>query len=293
MSNAFVQRLKACVAEKRNSCAVGLDPDFALMPTWIQRTYADDYVAGITKYCRLVLETVSPIVPIVKPQSAYFEVYGSDGIAALVELRDFAKELGLMVLLDAKRGDIDSTSRAYAQAYFGGRPGSIDVDAMTINPFLGRDSVLPFCEVAVERGKGVFICALTSNIGAKTFQMLVADGKPVYHHVADLVLEIQDLLEPGGGESCIGVVCGSTYPEEAVLLRELLPRSIFLVPGIGAQGGSENLLGNFFMSDGGGAIVSASRSIMYPQNAETSEESVAFVREAAERFVTSVSSARP
>lgn len=288
MTHSFVPRVKACIASKGNPCVVGLDPDFALMPTWIQRTYANDHVTGITKYCRLVLETVSPIVPIVKPQAAYFEVYGSDGIAVLEELSGFAKELGLMVLLDAKRGDIDSTSRAYAEAYFSGRPGSLDVDAMTINPYLGFDSVLPFCEAAAERGKGVFICALTSNSGAKTLQMLVADGKPVYQHVADLVLEIQDLLEPGVDESFIGVVCGSTYPEEAIALRALLPRSTFLVPGIGAQGGNENLLNNFFVSNRTGAIVSSSRSIMYPKDADSSEESVSDIVSATLRFVEAV-----
>lgn len=287
MTPKFTEVLNLQIERKQSACVVGLDPDMDLLPQWVKEEHAGHATEAILAYNKLVIDAVFDIVPAVKPQSAYYELYGVKGLGALIATIDYAKAKGLLVILDVKRGDIGSTSKAYAKAYLDGQDSGINADALTLNPYLGKDSMEPFCELAVKNGKGLFICAKTSNPGSATLQDLIANGKPVYQHVAQMVAELQDAY----GDP-FGTVAGATYPNEAQALRNLLPQSIFLVPGMGAQGGDMETLTHFFNADGLGAVVSSSRAIMYPSNASSEASSRVMVRQATEQFVAQVNSAR-
>ncbi len=254
------------------------------MPKWVDTS---DPASSLFPYCQLVIDSVHDLVPVVKPQSAFFEVYGSRGVAALEQTIAYAKSKGLLVLLDAKRGDIGSTSTAYAKAYLN---GGMRVDALTVNPYLGVDSLEPFVAAARESGAGLFVLAMTSNPGATTFQHLAPEGRSVFLRVADMVRAFDDRV---AGYSSFGIVAGATFPAEAEALRSALPRSFFLVPGMGAQGAATEALRGFFNPDGLGAIVSSSRAIMYPSAAASEAESRRVVRDAACAFVTQVNEVRP
>ena len=172
----------------------------------------------------------------IKPQAAFFELLGPDGMVVLADLSREAMALGLMVVMDAKRGDIGSTSTAYARAWLGPEAGFAS-DALTINPFLGIDTLEPFITTAAERGAGLFILTRTSNPGSADIQGITAeDGRPVFHHLANRLNPLMEAHLGSHGFSDLGVVAGATWPEEAALLRRLMPSALFLVPGFGAQG---------------------------------------------------------
>ncbi len=290
--STFDERLIQAIQLKNSAACVGLDPDLALMPKWFTEPYDEDVTSLICDYNQIVIDSVADLVPIVKPQSAFYERFGVRGILALQKTIEYARKKGLLVLTDVKRGDIGSTSKAYAEAYLGGAESCLKSDAMTLIPYLGPDGMEPFVQVAQREGGGLFVCAMTSNPGAPVLQQLIADGKPIYLHVADMVRSFYPGTIGSTGYSSVGIVSGATFPEEAQKLRMALPNSFFLVPGMGAQGGSTETLTSFFDKDGLGAIVSSSRAIMYPGKPNHREELSAAIRAETIQFNLAINSAR-
>ncbi|MBX9583015.1 MAG: orotidine-5'-phosphate decarboxylase [Gemmataceae bacterium] len=263
--SAFADRLAEAVRRKGPLC-VGLDPRWELLPKAIRDRYGSDpnYLSSGAAYdvfCRKVLELVRPYSGVVKPQAAFFEQLGPSGHPVLQPLIQQAREMGFVTILDAKRGDIASTATAYADAAFG---PVWDADALTINPYLGRDAVEPFLTAAKAAGRGVFVLVRTSNPGAGLFQDLVCDGKPVYRHVAEAVAawNASTLGECGLGD--VGAVVGATHPAELRELRAAMPDVWLLVPGYGAQGGTAADVKAAYRSDGLGAVVNSSRGVTFP-----------------------------
>jgi orotidine-5'-phosphate decarboxylase len=208
-------------------------------------------------------------VTVVKPQIGLFEPWGSEGVALVGRLNAHARRQGLLVILDAKRGDIGSTAQGYARAYLGAH-APVFCDAITINPYLGLDSLEPFADQAEQEGKGIAVLVRTSNPGAQDFQDLLVDGAPLWTRVAEKLVSLQDRLTGESGFSSLMVVCGATWPDEAKRLRAILPKSLFLVPGYGAQGGgARDAMAGFVMGPSGleGGVVSSSRGILYPSTA--------------------------
>ncbi|MEY4514816.1 MAG: hypothetical protein RLZZ450_6938 [Pseudomonadota bacterium] len=270
---SFADRLCSAILERDAACAVGIDPVLDYIPDSFLRACdlrrdgdLEEQARIIEAYSLLTLEAVHDLVPAVKPQMAYFELYGSYGMRALERVIETARELGLLVLLDGKRGDIGSTSRAYADAYLAKSPARPwEVDCLTLNPYLGDDSLAPFVDVALANDKGLFVCVRTSNAGADVTQLQqTPDGRFVYEVVADLVSDFNERAIGEHGFGSIGAVVGATQPEAARKLRERLPRTLFLVPGYGAQGGSLDTVRACFTSDGRGAIVNSARGVMFP-----------------------------
>jgi orotidine-5'-phosphate decarboxylase len=270
----FADRLADAVRRKGNALCVGLDPRWESLPKAIRDNAgldSLDVVAGAFEiFCSLVLDIVAPLAPVVKPQSAFFEMCGPHGLRVLQRLIRKARALGLLVILDAKRGDVATTATAYADAAFGGtnvggRTYPVwEADALTVNPYLGRDAVEPFLTSARRTGAGLFVLVRTSNPGAGLFQDLVCAGRPLYHHVGKAVAawSRENLGACGLGD--VGAVIGATYPAELAELRAALPEVPFLVPGYGAQGGTAADVAAAFRSDGLGAIVSSSRGVLFP-----------------------------
>jgi orotidine-5'-phosphate decarboxylase len=215
-------------------------------------------------FCRGVIDVVAPLVPAVKPQAAFFEQLGPCGSAALGDLIRYARQRGLLVILDGKRNDIGSTAIAYAEGYLGPASSAAwGADALTVSPYLGGDSIEPFVQVATEREAGVFVLVKTSNPGGGMFQDLVCDGRPLYRHVAAYV-EAEAARTAGEcGYGVAGAVVGATYPEQLSELRAEMPHAWFLVPGFGSQGGSAADVAGAFDAAGSGAIVNNSRGIIF------------------------------
>jgi orotidine-5'-phosphate decarboxylase len=255
----FADRLAAAVRGKGTALCVGLDPRWESLPESIRKRHADP-AGGYEEFCLRVLDSVAPLVAVVKPQSAFFEACGPAGMTALQRVIRRAKELGLVTILDAKRGDIASTAAAYADAAF----NSHDADALTINPYLGRDAVEPFVTAARRDGRGLFVLVRTSNPGAGLFQDLICDGRPVHQHVAAAVASWNGENIGTCGFGDVGAVVGATHPTELKLLREQLPAVWFLVPGYGAQGGTAADVRTAFRPDGLGAVVNSSRGVTFP-----------------------------
>jgi len=283
----FADRLADAVRLKNTALCVGLDPRWESLPRAIRERHGGATLAavaaGYEEFCGRVVDVVAPLVPVVKLQSAFFEACGPEGMAVQQRLLDQARARGLITILDAKRNDIASTATAYADAAFagvrlGGRTLPVwDADALTVNPYLGRDAVEPFLQSARAAGRGVFILVRTSNPGAGLFQDLLCDGQPVYEHVAAAVNNWagENLGKCGLGD--VGAVVGATYPAELERLRQLLPQAIFLVPGFGAQGGSARDTAAAFLPNGLGAVVNSSRGIIFAfeKDSSTWEEEIA------------------
>src|SRR2546423_622031 len=191
----FADRLAAAVRAKKTALCVGLDPRPDSLPRSLRDLHGDDLAGACEDFCLRVLDVVAPLVPVVKPQSAFFEALGPAGMVALEHVLRRAKDLGLVTILDAKRGDIASTAAAYADAAF----RALGADALTVNPYLGRDAVEPFLAAATELGRGLFVLVRTSNPGAGLFQDLTCDGRPLYQHVADAVAAWNRASGGGGG----------------------------------------------------------------------------------------------
>jgi orotidine-5'-phosphate decarboxylase len=270
----FADRLVDNVRAKGNAVCVGFDPRWELLPHEIRDRHAGDSLATVAaafeEYCTRVLDIIAPLVPVVKPQAAFFEACGPPGMAVLQRLLQKARGLGLLTILDAKRNDIASTASAYADAAFAGtkigkRIHPVwEADAMTVNPYLGRDAVEPFLHSARKTHGGVFVLVRTSNPGAAQFQDLMCDGRPLYQQVGAAVAgwARENLGACGFGD--VGAVVGATYPAELAILRQILPEVVFLVPGFGAQGGIADNIVPAFRADGLGAIINSSRGILYP-----------------------------
>ncbi len=264
----FGERVAIAVERKRSQLVVGLDPALEQLPVELRgeahlgRAYAADATA---RFCCGIVDAVAPYAIGVKPQLAFFEALGSDGIAAFERVCAYARGAGLLVIADGKRGDIGSTARAYAAAYLETRDDEPPVaDAMTAYAYMGRDSVEPFLAAARRHGSGLFCIVKTSNSGGAEVQDLVlSDGRKVWHQVAELVREWGEDFVGEHGLSSIGAVVGATYPREVAEARKLLPQSILLLPGVGAQGGSAADLARAFTSGPASALVAAARSVIY------------------------------
>ena len=289
MNKLFIDRLIGQIQQKNTPCIVGLDPALDRMPkSWLQergisqKSSLAEKAEATYQYNLMVLDAVADLVPAVKPQSAYYELFGSAGIAALEKTIQAARDRDLLVVLDVKRGDIASTATAYAKSYLSSEPAPpLEADAITIVPYLGKDCLDPFFEEATKWGKGIFVCVKTSNPGASIVQEQKINNRYLYEIIADLIKPASDKSIGEFGYSGIGAVVGATYPEAASSLRQQLPNSLFLVPGVGAQGGGSEGIKACFNSDGLGAVISSSRAIMYPHLYGSKDSNKETIRQAA------------
>ena len=265
-SISFADRLADAVRQKKAAVMVGLDPRYESLPKSLrERRNADDWTARAEAYkefCRGLIDVVAPLVPAVKPQAAFFEELGPAGAMVLADVISYARGRDLLVVLDAKRGDIGTSAEAYARGYLSAN-GPWAADALTVNPYLGDDSLQPFVDIARANQAGVFVLVKTSNPGGAQFQDLFAAHKPIYRHVALHVqtLAAVDISQSGFGAT--GAVVGATYPDQLAELRELMDRSWLLIPGYGSQGGTARDVAAGFRQDGLGAIVNNSRGIIF------------------------------
>ena len=265
----YADRLDQAVRSKGNPCLVGLDPHLDLMPEEFAavrdpQATRNECANDVTRFLIGILDAVADIVPAVKPQSAFFEVLGPEGLAAFESIVAASHERGLIVIGDAKRGDIGSTAAAYAQAFLTGGPGSDPAtlcDALTVNPYLGSDSIQPFLEACDEAGAGLYILARTSNPSSAEFQ---TQGTPT------LAERVADAIGVWGAErigtcgfSSVGAVVGATHPGELAALRERMPHTPLLLPGFGAQGATAADVVGGFTEGCRGALVNSSRGILF------------------------------
>ncbi|HVD65878.1 MAG TPA: orotidine-5'-phosphate decarboxylase [Gaiellaceae bacterium] len=285
-ASTFADRLADAVDRKRSQLLVGLDPRPELLPvelrgeTYLSRGAAADACA---RFCRGLIDAVAPYVVGVKLQLAFFEALGSDGLRAYEEVRDYARAATLLVVADAKRGDIGSTARAYADAYLeNSEDERVTVDALTVNPYLGRDSIEPFLAACRRSGSGLFCVVKTSNAGSADVQDLaLSDGRRVWQQVAELVNEWGAGLVGERGLSSVGAVVGATYPRAVAEARRLMPQAILLLPGIGAQGATPADVARAFTSGPASALVPVSRSVIYAFRVEGADWRKAAAAEAA------------
>ena len=279
----FVDVLIEKIKQKENPSIIGLDPKIEYVPEFIKEEMFEKHgknmkgvSEAILKYNKKIVDRIYDIVPAVKPQMAYYEMYGLEGLKAFYETVKYAKEKGLLVIADGKRNDIGTTAQAYSAAYIGkteivqGVSETVfDVDALTVNPYLGVDGIKPFIEDCRNRGKGIFVLVKTSNKSSGQFQdILTQHGKSIYEIVAENVEEWGLSVIGKYGYSSVGAVVGATYPNQAKILRKILKRSYILVPGYGAQGGTARDVVHSFNCDGLCAVVNASRSVMCAYKSE-------------------------
>jgi orotidine-5'-phosphate decarboxylase len=267
-ASPFADRLAAAVVERRSQLVVGLDPRLELLPLELRGdAHMDRSAAAVafTRFCRGLIDAVCPYVVAIKPQAACFEALGADGIRALEEVCEYASTVGLQVILDGKRGDIGHTARAYASAYLEPRNGNGPLaDALTVNTYLGRDSLEPFVAACRRTGGGLFCLVKTSNSGGADIQDLtLTDGSHVWEQVARLVSELGEDVVGECGLSSIGAVVGATFPRAVSEARKLLPQAILLLPGVGAQGATPADVARAFTSGPASALVTVSRSVIY------------------------------
>ncbi len=280
MAKHFAERLLTAIEEKETPIMVGLDPVYTQLPTQIREIAAhagsdmEEHAAAMNEFCQVVIDVVAPHVPAVKLQMAYFEMCGPPGLEAYHRVIDYAQKQGLIVIGDIKRADIGPTSEALASAYLdevfvtdeSGEEKAVSVDAVTVNPYFGTDGVKPFITRAKDNGQGVFVVIRSSNPSAGEVQDIAdAEGRRLFERLAMLCNDWANLAGCVGesGYSLIGAVVGATYPQEAELLRQVMPNSMFLIPGYGAQGATADDCAAGFDEDGWGAIVNSSRGIIY------------------------------
>ena len=270
MINKLITRIK----ETNAPIVVGLDPMMKFVPEYIKKAAFTEYgetlegaAEAIWQYNKGIVDAIYDLVPAVKPQVAMYEQFGIPGMVAFKKTVDYCKEKGLIVIGDIKRGDIGSTSTAYAVGHLGKvTVGSrqyygFDEDFVTVNPYLGSDGVNPFIDVCKEEKKGIFVLVKTSNPSSGEFQDRLIDGRPLYELVGEKVAEWGSQCM-GDDYSYVGCVVGATYPEMGKILRKIMPKTYILVPGYGAQGGKASDLAPYFNKDGLGAIVNSSRGII-------------------------------
>lgn len=270
----MINKLVSKIQKTEAPIVVGLDPMMKFVPAHIQKAAFDEYgetlkgaAEAIWQYNKQIVDAIYDLVPAVKPQIAMYEQFGIEGMIAFKKTVDYCKEKDLVVIGDIKRGDIGSTSEAYAVGHLGKvQVGSnsfygFDEDFATVNPYLGSDGVKPFMKVCGEEKKGIFVLVKTSNPSSGEFQDRLVDGKPLYEIVGAQVDAWGSELM-GDNYSYVGAVVGATYPEMGKVLRDIMPKAYILVPGYGAQGGKGKDLVHFFNKDGLGAIVNSSRGII-------------------------------
>jgi orotidine-5'-phosphate decarboxylase len=268
VAQVFADRLAAAVEERRSQLVVGLDPRLELLPLELRgdaHLGREAAAEAFARFCRGLVDAVCPYVVAVKAQLACFEVLGADGMRALEDVCDYARAAGLLVLVDGKRGDIGPSARAYAAAYLEPREGSPPLaDALTVNTYLGRDSLEPFLAACRRFGGGIFCLVKTSNPGGGDVQDLVlSDGTRVWQQVARLVAELGEGIVGERGLSSVGAVVGATFPRAVSEARRLLPQAVLLLPGVGAQGATPADVARAFTSGPASALVTVSRSIIY------------------------------
>lgn len=273
----FADALIARTRALGHPLCVGLDPHLERIPPLFRRgsmAPGDERTAeAVEDFLVAVVDRLEGRVAVIKPQIAFFEQLGWRGLAVLERLHARARNRGLLVLLDAKRGDIGSTAAGYARSYLAA-DAPLPSDALTLNPYLGLDTLEPFAEAAREHGRGLFVLVRTSNPGAGDLQDLVVDGAPLYRVLAQKLGPLTERLQGRTGWSSLGVVVGATWPEQAVELREVMPHALFLVPGFGAQGGAAaDAVRGFVRGPSGleGGIVNSSRGVLFPQGSDTDD----------------------
>ncbi len=263
----FADRLAAAVERKRSQLLAGLDPRPEQFPVELRGEASlgrEQAAAACTRFCCGVIDAVAPYVVGVKPQIAFFEALGSHGMKSFEDVCAYARSAELVILVDAKRGDIGSTARAYATAYLEPRNGDGPVgDAITVHTYLGRESLEPFFKSARRQGAGIFCVLKTSNAGGDVQDLKLSDGRPLWHQVAELVASWGEDLVGDCGLSSVGAVVGATHPREVGEARRLLPQAPLLLPGIGAQGATPADVARAFTSGPASALVSVSRSLIY------------------------------
>ena len=270
----MIQKLINKIVEKDAPIVVGLDPTLKFIPRFILDECYEEYGANLKGaaeavwlFNKAIVDATYDLIPAVKPQIAMYEQFGTDGVEVFKRTVDYCKSKGLVVIGDVKRGDIGSTSAAYAVGHLGtveieGKTFMpFDEDFATVNPYLGTDGVKPFVDVCNANDRGIFVLVKTSNPSSGEFQDRIIDGKPLYEHVADKVNEWGS-TSMDGEYSNVGAVVGATYPEQGEILRKKMPKVYILVPGYGAQGGKGADLVHFFNKDGLGAIINSSRGII-------------------------------
>lgn len=273
----FIDRLIESIQEKDNPTVVGLDPKMEYIPAFIKDKAFKEFgvnlrgcAEAIIEFNKMIIDQIYDLIPAVKPQLAYYEMYGVDGIYAFDETCKYAKSKGLIIIADGKRNDIGTTAEAYSNAFLGIteidkqiKQKAFDVDALTVNPYLGEDGIKPFINDCINNQKGIFVLVKTSNKSSGQLQDLVTQNcKSIYEIMAGYVHEWGKPVTGKYGYSSVGAVVGATYPNQAKLLRSIMKKAYILVPGYGAQGGTARDCVNSFQKDKLGAIVNASRSVM-------------------------------
>ena len=270
----MIQKLINEIVKKDAPIVVGLDPTLKFVPGYIKEKCFEEYgkdlkgaAEAVWEFNKAIVDATYDLIPAVKPQIAMYEQFGVPGVEVFKRTVDYCKSKGLIVIGDVKRGDIGSTSTAYAVGHL----GTIEIEGKTflpfdeyfatVNPYLGTDGVKPFVEVCNANDRGIFVLVKTSNPSSGEFQDRIIDGKPLYEHVADKVNEWGS-ISMDGNYSNVGAVVGATYPEQGEILRKKMPKTFILVPGYGAQGGKGADLVHFFNEDGLGAIINSSRGII-------------------------------
>lgn len=269
----FAKRLHAAIQRKKTPALVGLDPRWVQLPADIKQraesaggSCFDIQARAFEEFCLRIIDAVADKIPAVKPQSAFFEDSGPAGVLALQRVIRHARNAGLIVICDGKRGDIGSTAEAYARAYLAGDdPNSAPfaADALTVNPYLGPDTLEPFVKRAAECGGGIYVLVKTSNPGSGQFQDRASDGQTLAQQVASVVEDLAQKSALGSPYGNVGAVVGATYPEELGELRQLMPHVPLLIPGYGSQGGTSADTAAGFDAQGLGAVVNSSRGIIF------------------------------
>lgn len=278
-------RLIEKIKETGNPSVVGLDPKLEYVPEFIQKRYLEEdgwslkaASKAILKFNQMIIDEICDIVPAIKPQAAYYEMYGHHGMKALERTIRYAKLKGMFVITDGKRNDIGATMESYTNAHLGTvRIGENDfepfgADALTVNGYLGTDGISPLLKVCKERDKGIFVLVKTSNPSSGELQDRLIDGIPVYAVMGDMCEKWGSGQIGKYGYSSVGAVVGATYPEQLSELRKRLPHTMFLVPGYGAQGGGAEGVAGAFDENGLGAIVNSSRAVMCAYKKEDCNE---------------------
>lgn len=273
-----IDRLINKIKETNNPTVIGLDPRYELLPKCVLEKYPNTLEGvsqAIVEYNKALIDETYDVIPAVKPQIAFYEMFGIPGMKAFEETCKYAKQKGMIVIADIKRGDIGSTAQGYSNAYLGKtkigekEESIFDVDFVTVNPYMGTDCVKPFIEDCKKYGKGIFILVKTSNPSSGELQdVKLENGEEVYVKVAKLVEEWGKDLRGENGYSSIAAVVGATYPKQLKEIREIAPHTYFLIPGYGAQGGKAEDIALGFDKNGLGGIVNASRSLMCAYKSE-------------------------
>jgi len=280
-----LDRLIAKIIEMKNPTVAGLDPKFEYVPEFLQKQYLSEdgetlkaASKAIFRYNQCLIDALCDIVPAVKLQAAYYEMYGHHGVKTMERTIRYAKLKGMYVITDAKRNDIGATMQAYTAAHLGScKVGSTEfepfgADALTVNGYLGTDGISPLLDTCKAREKGIFVLCKTSNPSSGEFQDLLIDGVPLYARMGDKCEEWGAETVGKYGYSAVGAVVGATYPEQLIELRKRLPHTMFLVPGYGAQGGGAKGIAGGFDEKGLGAIVNSSRAILLAYQKEGCDE---------------------